>query len=177
MNATEITTKSALVRSQIPGVGFVINPYLGCGHACRYCYAVFMRKYSKHHFESRWGTFVEAKVNIADVLKEELGKKRKSGTAMLSSVCDPYQPVEEKFKLTRKCIEHLKDHGWGVSILTKSPLVLRDRDLFRGIIDLEVGFSISTDNEEIAAGMEPGAPPISDRGFAGGNPNPATEWN
>ena len=92
MDITEVTTKSALVRSRIPGVEYVINPYTGCGHGCRYCYAVFMGKYSKQHQNAPWGSYVEAKVNIADVLRSELSRKRKSGRAMLSSVCDPYQP-------------------------------------------------------------------------------------
>ena len=64
MDVLEIRAKSALVRSKIPGVDQVINPYLGCEHGCRYCYAVFMRKYS-HHPKSPWGSFVEAKTNIA----------------------------------------------------------------------------------------------------------------
>jgi hypothetical protein len=67
MDITAITAKTALVRSEIPGVDFVVNPYLGCGHGCLYCYAVFMRKYSRHHSKSPWGSFVEAKVNIAEV--------------------------------------------------------------------------------------------------------------
>ena len=100
MDVLEIRIKSALVRSRIPGVDYVINPYLGCGHGCRYCYAVFMRKYS-HHPKLPWGSFVEAKINIAEVLDSELGRKRRQGRALLSSVCDPYQPLENRYRLTR----------------------------------------------------------------------------
>lgn len=72
----EVTTKSALVRSRIPGVEYVINPYTGCGHGCRYCYAVFMGKYSKQHQQAAWGSFVEVKTNIAEVLRGERGRWR-----------------------------------------------------------------------------------------------------
>ena len=94
MQLAEITVKSALVKSGIPGVEYVINPYLGCGHGCKYCYAVFMKKYARRFQGQPWGSFVEAKVNIAEVLRRELARKRQRGRAMLSSVCDPYQPVE-----------------------------------------------------------------------------------
>ncbi len=83
MHITEITSKSALVRSRIPGVEYVINPYIGCGHGCRYCYAVFMRKYSRNHQTTEWGRFVEVKTNIAETLRSELARKRKTGTATI----------------------------------------------------------------------------------------------
>jgi DNA repair photolyase len=80
MDITEVTTKSALVRSRIPGLEYVINPYTGCGHGCRCCYAVFMGKYSKQHQQAPWGSFVEAKTNIVDVLQGELARKRRTGS-------------------------------------------------------------------------------------------------
>jgi len=163
MDVTEITVKSALVRSKIPGVEYVINPYLGCAHGCRYCYAVFMRKYARHHRADPWGSFVEVKVNIAEVLRRELAKKKKPGRVMLASVCDPYQPVEARYRLTRQCLEALIGHSWGVSILTKSPLVTRDLDLLKDAPDVSVGFSIGTDDERVRAILEPQAPPIAAR--------------
>ena len=78
MDVIEIRIKSALVRSKIPGVDYVINPYLGCGHGCRYCYAVFMRKYS-HHPNSPWGSFVEAKINIAEVFGLRTAPEKTAG--------------------------------------------------------------------------------------------------
>jgi len=160
---TEITTKSALVRSRIPGVDYVINPYLGCGHGCRYCYAVFMRKYSRGHAGSRWGDFVEVKTNIAEVLHDELARKRKTGKALLSSVCDPYQPAERRYRLTRQCVELLRDFGWGIDILTRSPLVTRDQDLLSSAIDVTVGLSIPTDDDSVRRALEPNSPPIGSR--------------
>jgi DNA repair photolyase len=163
MDITKITTKSALVRSRIPGVEYVINPYTGCGHGCRYCYAVFMAKYSKHHQHAAWGSFVEAKVNIVDVLRSELTRKRKTATAMLSSVCDPYQPAESGYRLTRGCIEALREYGWGISILTRSPLVTRDIDVLGSSIGASVGFSIPTSDDKVRKILEPQAPSIPDR--------------
>lgn len=160
---TEVSTKAALVRSRIPGVEYVINPYTGCGHGCRYCYAVFMGKYSKQHQHAAWGSFVEAKTNIVDVLQGELARKRKTGTAMLSSVCDPYQPAEARYKLTQGCILALREHGWGVSILTRSPLVTRDIGILKTCLDASVGFSIPTDNDRVRQILEPQSPSIPDR--------------
>ncbi len=163
MDVTEITAKTALVRSRIPGVEYVVNPYLGCAHGCRYCYALFMRKYARHHRADPWGSFVEVKGNIAEVLRRELARKKRPGRVMLASVCDPYQPVEARYRLTRQCLEALIGHGWGVSILTKSPLVTRDLDLLRGAPDVSVGFSMGTDDERVRAILEPQAPPIAAR--------------
>ena len=63
MDIVEIRAKTALTKSKISGVEYVINPYIGCGHGCRYCYAAFMGKWSRHHAKSAWGSFVEVKVN------------------------------------------------------------------------------------------------------------------
>ncbi len=163
MDVTEIIVKSALVRSKIPGVDYVINPYLGCAHGCRYCYAVFMRRYSRGHSASPWGSFVEVKVNLPDVLRAELHRKKQPGRALLASVCDPYQPVEARYRLTRTCLELLQEHGWGIDILTRSPLVSRDLDILQSMPDVSVGFSIPTDDDRVRHILEPQAPPIPAR--------------
>lgn len=163
MNVTEITVRTALVRSGIPGVDYGINPYLGCGHGCLYCYAAFMTRYARHHASFRWGTFVEAKVNIVQVLRNELSRKRKKGTVMLSTVCDPYQPAEARYGLTRGCLEALRESGWGFDILTRSPLVTRDRDILKTAPGVSVGVTIPTNNESVRKILEPNAPPIESR--------------
>lgn len=163
MEVSEILVKNALVRSRIPGVEYVINPYLGCAHGCRYCYAVFMRKYSRHHGQARWGSFVEVKVNLLTVLRAELKRKRRPGRVLLSSVCDPYQALEGTYLLTRGCLELLREFGWSVEILTKSPLVTRDMDLLTVLPEVSVGFSIGTDSEEVRRVLEPQAPPLAAR--------------
>ena len=163
LDITEITVKSALVRSKIPGAEYVINPYLGCAHGCRYCYAVFMRRYSRQHASSPWGSFVEVKVNLLDILTAELRRKKQPGRVFLASVCDPYQLVEARYRLTRGCLELLREHGWRINILTRSPLVTRDLEILKEIPEVSVGFSIPTDNDRVRQILEPQAPPITAR--------------
>jgi DNA repair photolyase len=163
MDITEITARTILTRSRIPGVDYIINPYLGCGHGCRYCYAVFMRRYARQHAGAPWGSFVEAKVNLPRVLRAELARRKQPGQVFLASVCDPYQPVELRYRLTRSALELLAEFGWGVSILTRSPLVTRDLDLLTAIPEVRVGLSIPTDDDRVRRVLEPQAPPIPAR--------------
>jgi DNA repair photolyase len=156
----EIEVKSVLTRSRIPSVTYAINPYTGCGHACRYCYATFMIRYSGH--TERWGDFVDVKINAPLVLDRELKRAQKK-PILLASVCDPYQPLEKKYKITRACLEVLLKHGFPVDILTKSDLVLRDLDLIKKFKQAEVGWSITTDDEKIKSLLEPYSPSIEAR--------------
>ncbi|MCL4492507.1 MAG: radical SAM protein [Nitrospirae bacterium] len=156
----EIKAKSILSKSGIPGVDYCINPYVGCSHACKYCYATFMKKYTGHTEE--WGYFIDAKINAPDILRRQL-KKAKPGAVMLSSVTDAYQPAEAGYKLTRQCLETLLEYQFPVGILTKSPLVLRDLDVIKKFDDIEVGLTVTTDNERIRKIFEPHAPSIEAR--------------
>lgn len=154
--------RSALNRSKIPGVDYCLNPYTGCSHGCAYCYACFMRRFCG--IEDEWGTFVQVKVNFPTSLARQLHRSP-TGVVMISSVTDPYQPVERRFGLTRSCLEILARSRFRVSILTKSDLVLRDLDVLKEIPGAEVGFTITVLNPEVARILEPGAPP-PDRRFA-----------
>jgi DNA repair photolyase len=160
-NIQEITAKSALVQSRIYDVDYVINPYIGCTHGCKYCYARFMKRYTKH--KEPWGEFVDIKTNITNLLSGELARKKGKGLILLSSVTDPYQPVEEKYELTRKCLQRLLRYDRSISILTKSALVTRDIDLLSQFSECEVGFTITTYDDTIRAIFEPGASPIEQR--------------
>jgi len=100
-----------------------------------------------------WGKFVKTKQNIPKVLAEELKRKPK-GVIGLSTVTDPYQPIEAKLRLTRKCLEILSNHDFPVSIQTKSNLVLRDVDLIRPG-KLDVGVTITTMDQGLASKIEP----------------------
>jgi DNA repair photolyase len=156
----EKRVKSILSKSGIPGVDYCINPYVGCSHGCRYCYATFMKRFTGH--TEPWGSFLDVKTNAPEVLHRQM-KKAARGHVLISSVTDPYQPVEEKYKLTRRCLEVLLPHQFSVDILTKSPLVLRDLDLLKQFKELEVGITITTDDDEIRRIFEPHAPPIEAR--------------
>jgi len=158
MIVREITAKSILSKSQVHD--YVVNPYVGCGHGCRYCYAAFMKRLTGHR--EPWGEFVDAKVNAPELLGREITKKP-MGRVWVSGVCDPYQAAEKKYRLTRRCLEILLEHRWPVSVQTKSALVLRDIGILEKFDDIEVGFSITTADEKMRKLFEPGASPIRER--------------
>lgn len=156
----EIVVKTVLTRTGIPGYDYCVNPYVGCAHGCTYCYAVFMKRFTGH--QEPWGAFVDVKVNAPDVLKKQL-RRIESGNLLIGTVTDPYQPAEKQYGVTRRCLEALRDTAFRVSLLTRSPLCLRDTDLFRTFSDIEVGVTVSTDREEMRRLFEPKAPPIASR--------------
>ena len=146
----EIFAKSVLSKSQI--YDYAINPYVGCSHSCRYCYAAFMRRFTGH--KEKWGEFVDVKINVPELLAREI-KRKQMGRVLVSGVCDPYQAVEKKYKLTRRCLEILLENQWPVTIQTKSSLVLRDIEILEKFKDIEIGFSITTTDEKIRKLFEP----------------------
>jgi DNA repair photolyase len=154
----EIQSKSILSKSQV--YPYVINPYTGCQHSCSYCYARFMKRFTGHR--EPWGEFVDVKVNAPDLLRREITKK-KPDRVWISGVCDPYQPLEGKYQLTRQCLEILAKNNWPVVVQTRSPLVLRDMDILKIGRDFEVGLSIPTADDSIRKLFEPNAPPIQSR--------------
>lgn len=154
----EIKVKTILSASKV--YEWVVNPYVGCQHACSYCYARFMKRFTGH--KEPWGEFVDVKINAADLLPVELTKKKR-GRVWVSGVCDPYQPLERRYKLTRKCLEILAQTNWPVIIQTRSPLVLRDMDIFTEMKDLAVGLSITTADDAVRRLFEPDAPEIEER--------------
>jgi len=158
MIVKEVQPKTILSISKV--YPYVINPYTGCQHNCSYCYARFMKRFTGHR--EPWGQFVDVKVNAPDLLKLEVTKK-KTGRVWISGVCDPYQPLEAKYKLTRQCLEILAQNNWPVVVQTRSPLVLRDIDILKTGKDFEVGFSITTADDSIRSLFEPDAPPIEER--------------
>jgi len=158
MIVRETQPKTILSKSKI--YPYVINPYTGCQHACSYCYARFMKRVTRH--TEPWGQFVDVKITAPDLLRAEVTKK-KPGKVWVSGVCDPYQPLEAKYQLTRQCLETLAQHGWPVAVQTRSPLVLRDVDILKAGKDFEVGFSVPTADDTIRKMFEPNAPAIGAR--------------
>jgi DNA repair photolyase len=158
MIVREVYAKAILSKSKVSD--YTINPYVGCEHGCTYCYARFMKRFTGHKEE--WGRFVDVKTNAASLLQREIRKKR-SGRVWISGVCDPYQPIEKKHELTRRCLEILSRHGWPITIQTKSPLVKRDLGLLGTFNDIEVGLTITTADENIREIFEPNSPAIDER--------------
>lgn len=144
----EIEVKSVLTKSNLPVSDYSVNPYVGCTHACKYCYASFMKRFTNHPEE--WGTFLDVK--YWPVIKRP---ERYAGKELfLGSVTDPYNPQEETCQRTRALLEQLKGSGIKLSIQTKSDLVLRDIDLIRTFPDSRVGFSINTLDEAFREDMD-----------------------
>lgn len=155
----EKTCKTALTKTGIPGFSYCLNPYTGCAHACVYCYASFMCRFSGH--KEPWGKFVDVKVNFPHILEKQLrGRRVPEGRVILGSVTDAYQPAEAWYKLTRSCLEALAGcPALEVEILTKSALVVRDLQVLQKLPRCSVGFTVTTINERAARVLEPGASP------------------
>jgi DNA repair photolyase len=154
----EIRVKSILSVSQV--ADWTINPYVGCQYACAYCYAQYMKRFTGHR--ENWGDFIDIKVNAPELLQNEIGQKKR-GRVWMSGVCDPYQPIEEHYQLSHRCLRILAEHDWPMTIQTKSPLILRDLDLLKQFSEVEVGFTITTGDERIRQIFEPKAPTIKMR--------------
>jgi len=157
LNVGKVTCRSALNRTGIPGYRYCLNPYVGCSHGCRYCYAAFMTRLFGR--QEPWGTFVDVKTNLVDVLRRQLTcRKPPTGKVILGTVTDAYQPLEAHVGLTRSCLEVIGQHpALEVDILTKSELVARDIALLLGLRKCSVGFTITVLNEKTARVLEPGA--------------------
>ena len=158
MIVKEIRPKTILSVSKV--YPYVINPYVGCQHGCLYCYARFMKRFTGHN--EPWGEFVDVKINAPELLKLAIAKK-KPGKVWISGVCDPYQPLEVKYKLTRQCLEILAENNWPAVIQTRSPLVLRDMDILKKGKGFEAGLTITTADDDIRKLFEPNAPAIKER--------------
>lgn len=150
MDIKEIEVKSVMTKSNLPVADFSVNPYVGCTHACKYCYASFMKRFTNH--PEPWGDFVDVKIwpEIKNAGKFA-GKE-----AFFGSVTDCYQPCEAKYKRTRALLEQLQGSGISVSISTKSDLVLRDLDLIKTFPNTRVSWSINTLDEKFRKEMDRG---------------------
>ena len=144
----EIQTKNPLTKSDLPVSDYSLNPYLGCEHGCKYCYACFMKRFTGH--EEPWGSFVDVKYWKPLIHPERYAGKE----VFLGSVTDPYQPAEEKYRRTRAVLEELRGSGVKLSIATKSDLVLRDLDLIQSFPEARVSWSINTLDERFKDDMD-----------------------
>ena len=144
----EIQVKDYLTKSNLPASDYVINPYVGCPHGCKYCYASFMKRFTGHKEE--WGTFID----IKRCDKKINTKKLENKTVFLSSVTDCYNQLEEKYKITRRILKELINVNCNLNISTKSKLILRDIDLLKQMKNLTVSMSINTLDENFKNDMD-----------------------
>lgn len=144
----EITVKDYLTKSNLPASDYVINPYIGCPHACKYCYAHFMKRFTKHNEE--WGKFIDIKLCDKPISEKRLRGK----SVFLSSVTDCYNPFEEKYNITRKILGQLTKIDCKLNLSTKSHLITRDIDLLKQCKNLKVSISINTLDEQFRKDMD-----------------------
>lgn len=158
MKITEVKCKTALSKSNLPGLTYSLNPYRGCQHNCAYCYVPNVLRVKRDD----WGGFVNVKTNIPNVLAKEL-KHKKPGVVALSTVTDPYQSCEKKYKLTRYCLEQILRYDFPICVQTKSKLIVRDIDILSKFSNAELLISIGTLNDNERKTIEPFASSITER--------------
>ena len=160
----EIQVKSVINKVNAPLLPFrwTINPYRGCQHACVYCFARNTHTYLGYDAGKDFNQRIVVKINGPEVLRTELQRPRwKREFIAMGTACDPYEPAEAKYFITRQMLQALRDFATPVGITTKSNLVLRDIDTLRElaqVADVTVNFSIATLNEETWRRIEPGTP-------------------
>lgn len=167
MKITEIQAKSIVGSTQVPSADYVINPYTGCQFACLYCFASFMGRFVGET-TGNWGNYIYVKTNAVELMQKDivkLMKKQPHPKVVLSTVTDPYQGVEKKYRLTRGILETFVKHNYQgrVGILTKSPMVLDDLELLKQLPNVEVGLSITTTDDKMSRYLEVQAPLVSAR--------------
>ncbi len=141
MIVKKIKVNSIMTKSNLPISDYSVNPYVGCTHACKYCYASFMKRFTGH--EECWGDFLDVK--IWDPIKDS--HKYDGKELFIGSVTDPYNPQEEIYQRTRELLKQLQGTTAKISIQTKSDLVLKDLDLIKTFKNIRIGFSINTLDE------------------------------
>jgi DNA repair photolyase len=151
--------KSAL--NPVKGMGFKwsLNPYMGCVHRCTFCYVRHFEQRSDRPSDDRYGTSIRVKTNVADVLRKELARASwEREHVAIGAATDPYQPAEGKYKLTRACLEVLRDASNSFSIITRGPMIVRDLDVLTEAARraaVSVTFSVPTVDEEVWKRTEP----------------------
>lgn len=148
MDIQQIQVKSILTRSDLPVSDYSVNPYVGCPHACRYCYACFMKRFTDH--PQPWGAFLDVK--YWPTIKDP--QKYAGKSLFIGSVTDPYNPQEALYGRTRALLEQLQGSGAKITIATKSDLVLRDLELIQALPGARVSWSINTLDEVFRADMD-----------------------
>ena len=156
----EVTCRSALNRVRGMPFGWTLNPYRGCTHGCHYCFA---RRYQSHlelDAGDEFASVILVKVNFAEVLRRELaGPRRRPELIGFGTATDPYQPIEGRYRLSRRVLEALVERPAPVGLITKGPMVVRDADLLRALserTECTVHVSVPTVDEEAWAALEPG---------------------
>jgi DNA repair photolyase len=165
MQIKEISSKTILTPqtygSLAEAYDFSLNPYAGCAFSCSYCY---VPKFPNERSPWEWGQWLNVKINAPELIRRDRLKVFGS-RIFFSSATDPYQYIELKYRLSRRCLQELKLYQPAkITMHTRSHLILQDLDLLRSFGDrLQVGVSFTTDNDEVRKEFEPKAPSIQRR--------------
>lgn len=155
--------------NRVKGMGFrwSLNPYMGCAHRCAFCYVRGFELRADRPSDERYGSSVRVKVNVVEVLRAELARRSwRRETVAIGAATDPYQPAEGRYRLTRGCIAALAQARTPIDLITRGPLVVRDRDVLAAAsrrAEVRVSISIATLDPSLAASLEPGVAPPSQR--------------
>lgn len=149
-----IEAKSILTRASgfMADYDFTLNPYAGCSFGCTYCYAAFFSR--DPALRDSWGAWVQAKTNALEVLAR-MRTDLRGKSVYMSSVTDPYQPIERRLELVRDLLPPLAERGVRLVVQTRGPLVVRDIELFRAFDAVRVNMTITTDSDEVQRAFEP----------------------
>ncbi|HSK94822.1 MAG TPA: radical SAM protein, partial [Candidatus Angelobacter sp.] len=169
MRATyrEEPCRTALNRVRGMGFRWSLNPYTGCVHRCAFCYVRGFERRADRPADERYGSSVRVKVNVVEVLRSELRRRTwKRETVAIGAATDPYQPAEGRYRLTRGCLAALADSRTPISLITRGPLVVRDRDVLAHAsrrANVTVSISIATLDDSVSSRLEPGVAPPRQR--------------
>ncbi|HXH06143.1 MAG TPA: radical SAM protein [Vicinamibacterales bacterium] len=156
----EVTCRSALNRVEGMPFRWTLNPYRGCTHGCHYCFARRYQTQLELGPDDEFSSVILVKVNLVEVLRQELASPRWTRELVaLGTATDPYQPIEGRYRLTRRALEALAAARTPVGLVTKGPMVVRDRDVLQELTrraGCTVSVSVPTVDEAAWASLEPG---------------------
>jgi len=147
--------------NRVKGMGFKwsLNPYMGCVHRCTFCYVRAFERRADRPSDDRYGRSIRVKTNVAEVLRRELARASWEPEAVaIGAATDPYQPAEGRYRLTRSCLEALRDASNPFSIITRGPLIVRDVDVLADAArraEVSVTFSVPTLDDTVWKRTEP----------------------
>jgi DNA repair photolyase len=156
----EVECKSALNPVKNMGFAWSLNPYTGCEHRCAFCYVRAFEQRADRPSDDRYGRSIRVKINVAAVLRGELSRRSwRKETVVIGAATDPYQPAEGRYRLTRQCLETLRDFSNPSAMITRGPMIVRDIDVLTDLArraDVHITFSIPTVDDDVWRKTEPG---------------------
>ncbi len=163
LHVEEVTCKTILNRSTMGFADYTLNAYQGCAFGCSYCYVPVMRRRFRLEDERPWGGWVQVKVNAPEVLRRQMQKIPLDARIAIGTATDSWQPLEKRYGIARRILEELTYYPNPVSLLTRSPLLIRDIDLLQRMPNVRVGVSLPTFDDRTRRVFEPHAPAIPGR--------------